>query len=1254
MNLELSGFFSGISKKKLEKKIAQYKNLLIKDPYDPKICLQLGDLLAKLGQREVAKEYYQAAASLLSQNYNPSKVNIQLIEVYKKILNLSPDDQICENLCEEYSRMGNHMKAYDTYLSVGEKLYKQGAYEKALKLYKSALIPVSNSFVAHARCAEIYEQLEQFEKSALEYAKLAELSSTRGKYVEALDYCTKALELAPSNPGVRSKVAETYQKAGKTEEALSQYLNLAQDYLESGEASTALRYYESCLAINPDLPEAIQGKAKAVELHNQNLITEELGFRPSIFQEATPLQDLEPSSATGSRRASKEVKKKARQIEDLKQSRVSSTPTKVGEISSEIADNSEGSNKIQALIREKRYLEEKLKEQLKIQELLKNKMEKILESKRRLQREFQDQLTRLEEERSNLTSKTERITELEADSISDLKSLQEKIRILEEKLSQTGQEKAETQEQFSKQIEELKEKQKNLKTELAEVVREKWGLEEKLEALGAAYQELESSKKTEEVQFKQTIDGLQANHNQLQEKLTNLLREKSVTNHQLKSQAEKLRTASKVLKQKLLHVNKLGQELQQRLNKSVDNQTGTQEELKAELSRLVEEKTQLRNQLKAVTDSKEQVEAELATLKSEFDSFQQARNESVTKFKELVEKYSQLGKVLKRLDQERKKLIQQLSAETAQKDQLKQELDKVRQAEKQLWTEIWTKAESEKKASLKTLEEELTKYQTEDKNLRKELADRMIELHAKSQEVDTLRIQLREHLKKEEDLVEKLNAIQAQHQQISAQMMEEKAQLVEKVCQLEAETDRIRELNAQQISQIKAELEEKSQKEKLLIGKLRQLVKAKALAEKSISEEAKKKLALYEKKISTLKTELEEVSTKNEQIRKELQNLENKYKKELASKQQEIEEFKKLKESDPVMLIDSMTQRFEKKLEDIQQTHKNLETFLKETRKLEETQTFQLKKGLDKVVDEIDRLEVSFNKKITSLEDRNLQTEAWLREVLDPQNLKTFIGQELDSNINHQNKSGRPRWLKGFRSGRKTILFILIVLAIFFFLRRVSYKEEFVLRLDHANKIDFQPFSELSILPESTSLGFSLIAFEDKRVPKSETSEEIQLIPYEPLQQNRDIVESDNKSEFTKQQSKKELKISQSPQKKEKNKSIPSKAGKKKVKSSSRQAQKSESAVKKQATAPSEEIVAPTHLTSHLPAAQPINSVTRFNQDLERPLWKDLPRNFYDSEEKRFRRPERPFRSRYLNTSVQYRNESYSLRRAFRSIRFNN
>ncbi len=1066
MNLDLGRLFSGGGKKKLEKKIAQYKDQLNKDPYNPTLHVELGNLLVKLDQPQEAIEHYHRAANLLVQQHSPSKISTYLIEIYKKILSLAPDDRACENLGAEYNRIGKHTKAYELYLSVAEKLYQQGLYEKALKLYQSALILVYNSAIAHTRCAEIYQHLGQLEKSAFEYFTLGELSSKRQKPVEALEYYQKALNLLPSNLDIRAKMAETYQQLGKREEALKEYLNLANICLEKEEAAKALTYYQRCLAIYPDHPQALEGKKKAIELYTPKWDGEK-------FSESQP--GISPKNLSGSQGEdglslqTETLSPNLNQAPEMEETLDLYAPLTLplaeekeakstGNTPSRSEDDPmEESSKVQSLIHEKELLEAEVKEHLRNQELLKEKMEKILESKRRLQQEFQEQLSQLEEERNNLIGKSRRIAESEAYSVNDLKSLQDKIRILQEKLSQAGYEKTEIQQKFSRQIAELKLKEKSLKAELSQIAREKKELEEKLEALTVTYQELQEAKRLSEEQFKETIAKLQVNQQELQDQLNTLLKEKIIANRKLKLQGDKLRIAANLLKEKLDQVNGLKRQLELRLSK-LDKKGGqSQEELVTEIARLTEEKTQLQNRLQAIIDAKEHIEREFATLKNELNNLQQAKKKDHLKFTEIARRHIQRGKALVRLDQERKKLVRQLADEMAEKKRIAQELEQVKQAEQQLQKTIWEKLESEK-----ALKEELTRFQTRGVNLSKQLEEhqkkeaeleaQLADLLIKGREVDALRNQLKEHFKKEEELNQKLNSIQVQYKQTEAQMLEEKAQLMERIQQLQAEMDQTKALSAQQLAQIKAELEERTKKEKLLIGKLKQLVKAKAAADKSLSEETRKKLTLYEKQISALQTDLEESRIKNQQLQEEIQILEGNYKKELASRQKEIEELKKLRASSPAMITDGIVQRLEKKLEEIQEADRKMEALLKEARILEEEKSLQLKKGLNQVLAGIEKLERNFKERISSLEDRSLQTETWLKEVLNPQNLKTFLKQELGSTVtSDENRSAK--WLRGIRL---LSVCVIILLTVLFLLRHMSYNEELSLRLDNLDPIVLQ------------------------------------------------------------------------------------------------------------------------------------------------------------------------------------------------------
>jgi chromosome segregation ATPase len=1123
MNLQLGGLFSKVSKKTVEKRIEYYKNQLIKDPYNPKLCLQLADLLVKIDQIPDAIGYYHTAANLLTQRHSPSRISGHLIQIYKKILSLSPDDQACENLATEYNRIGKNTKAYNLYLSVGEKFYVEGEYQKALRLYQSALVLVPNSIEAHTKCADIYRQLGQLEKSASEYEWLGDLSLKRDKHEEALSYYVKASERIPSNILIRAKMADIRQRLGKKDEAVADYLDLADYYLKKGDPFAALKYYDNCLGINPNLSQARQGKEIAEALCVQKSTQDQFSNKAArdvvrnnvVVPENRDLR-LELSSVRSRQVMGSETEKPSSAGNSLDSFAPLTFSPDMGRGNNPAENPSSGihtdqtveSEKIQSLIREKELLEEKLQDQFRAQEILKEKMEKILESKRRLQREFQEQASQVQEERNNLIDKSKRIVQSEVESIDDLKSLQARIKILEEKLSQTGQEKGEIQSKLSRQILELKEKEKKQKAELGQIIAEKKDLEERLKALEETHRTLLKSQSAREEEFKRVITRLHANQNALQEKVNTLLNEKTSTDEKLKRQGEELKAAAKTLKQKLEQVGNLKQQLEQRLKATALTETRAQEKLRAELTKLETEKHQFQNQLEEVLNSKSQVEAELTALRDELDNLKQAKVRFSLKFGELANKYTQRAKVLVRLDKEKKDLAQRLEEELAQKSHLSEQLEKYKEAEQQLQVEIWKKLEEEKTsrhATENSLKAALNKYQTEGEGLKKELETRkkreaeleaqLSELLSKQEKVDSLKSLLREQNKKEEILNQRLNAAQVQYERTIAQREEEKTQLMERIQQLQMEADQVQKISSQQLSQIKAELEEKAQKEKLLVNKLKQVLKAKTVVDGSFSEAARKKLVTYEKKIATLQVELEESEAANQQVLNQIQTLESKYQQELTCKQQEIEELKKLKELHPDLVSDGLAQRLEKKVEEIQSAHQELEAFLKETRILDDARNLQLKNGLEQVLAEINKLGGSFQERISSLEERNLQTENWLKEVLHPQNLRGFLGLESDPSGNLTDKGDHSWWQKGIRYGRMIVFFLLVV-GMLSLIHRL-YREVLFYRLNTVDITALQSESGVMQFSQTTSSQPSHKTSK-KTTPKPETEVQPQILLYPP------------------------------------------------------------------------------------------------------------------------------------------------------------
>jgi tetratricopeptide (TPR) repeat protein len=185
-----------------EKAIGEYLAILKADPRDVGAYNMLGDLYARLGNREEAISYYLKLAEL----YRADGLSVKAIAVYKKIIKLDP----------------THVASY---LACGDLYAEQG-------------------LVAEAR---------------LQYLSAADLYAKEGSSKQALGVYRKLADLDPSNLNIRVRLAEMLLKEGLRQEAVDELAKVASGWAQVGQVAEAEKFYQRILQVEPGSSEARLG-----------------------------------------------------------------------------------------------------------------------------------------------------------------------------------------------------------------------------------------------------------------------------------------------------------------------------------------------------------------------------------------------------------------------------------------------------------------------------------------------------------------------------------------------------------------------------------------------------------------------------------------------------------------------------------------------------------------------------------------------------------------------------------------------------------------------------------------------------------------------------------------------------------------------------------------------------------------------------------------------------------------------------------
>jgi len=125
----------------------------------------------------------------------------------------------------------------------------------------------------HARLAEILLKQDHTDAAINKYLYIAKVYQIRNQLDQAINVFQKILRLAPMDVTVRSKLINLYISSQNVDQALDQYLTLANSYYQLAQVDRALEKYTEALKLTADVANADSWKAEILssmgDIYNQ-------------------------------------------------------------------------------------------------------------------------------------------------------------------------------------------------------------------------------------------------------------------------------------------------------------------------------------------------------------------------------------------------------------------------------------------------------------------------------------------------------------------------------------------------------------------------------------------------------------------------------------------------------------------------------------------------------------------------------------------------------------------------------------------------------------------------------------------------------------------------------------------------------------------------------------------------------------------------------------------------------------------------
>jgi pilus assembly protein FimV len=173
------------------------------------------------------------------------------ISEYEKVLKADPKDLTVMNTVGDlHARLGENDKAAECFKNVGDAYAGQGFTVKAIAMYKK-LSKLKASTECVLRLAELYTQQGLFNDARAQYLQVAEDFLKSGQIDQAIRIFQKTLEMDPDNVPMRTRLAEAYVRMGKKDEAWQLLTAAAESLRAKGQLAAADEILQRMLTIDP-------------------------------------------------------------------------------------------------------------------------------------------------------------------------------------------------------------------------------------------------------------------------------------------------------------------------------------------------------------------------------------------------------------------------------------------------------------------------------------------------------------------------------------------------------------------------------------------------------------------------------------------------------------------------------------------------------------------------------------------------------------------------------------------------------------------------------------------------------------------------------------------------------------------------------------------------------------------------------------------------------------------------------------------
>jgi tetratricopeptide (TPR) repeat protein len=206
------------------------------------------------------------------------------IAEYNKVLKADPKDLTVTNTVGDlYSRLGEVDKATECFKTVGDAYANQGFTVKAIAMYKK-ISKLKPSLESVLKLAELYTQQGLFNDARSQYLLVAEEFLKANELDHAVRIFQKILEMDPENVNMRLRLAEVYLRLNKKTDAWQIFSAAAETLRSKGSLTGAEEVLQRMLTLDP-------GNSYALLMQGRNLL--EAGDAEAAIASLQKVSDLD-------------------------------------------------------------------------------------------------------------------------------------------------------------------------------------------------------------------------------------------------------------------------------------------------------------------------------------------------------------------------------------------------------------------------------------------------------------------------------------------------------------------------------------------------------------------------------------------------------------------------------------------------------------------------------------------------------------------------------------------------------------------------------------------------------------------------------------------------------------------------------------------------------------------------------------------------------------------------------------------------